>query len=115
MSLHLAEVADSVAADAHAVLMLDQAGWHMSQNLKVPSNITLMHLPPRAPELNPAENVWQFMRENWPSNRVFTSYDDIIDHCCYAWNKLTEQPWRIMTIGLRDWVHGFLSLTIGNT
>ena len=69
--------------------------------------ITLMPLPPRAPELNPVENVWQFMRENWLSNRVFTSYEDIIDHCCFAWNKLTDQPWRIMSIGLRDWAHRF--------
>jgi transposase len=62
---------------------------------------------PKAPELNPVENIWQFMRENWISNRVFTSYTDILDHCCAAWNKLIEQPWTIMSIGLRDWVHGF--------
>ena len=84
MSLHLAEVAGTVAADAHAVMLLDQAGWHMSRDLKVPPNITLMPLPPRAPELNPVENVWQFMRENWLSNRVFASYDDILDHCCQS-------------------------------
>jgi hypothetical protein len=52
--------------------------------------------------LNPVENVWQFMRENWLSNRVFKSYDDILDHCCHAWNKLVDQPRRIMSIGLRD-------------
>ena len=51
------------------------------------------------------ENVWQFMRQNWLSNRVFTSHRDIVDHCCHAWNKLVEQPWRIMSIGLRDWAH----------
>lgn len=46
------------------------------------------------------------MRENWLSNRVFTSYDNIIDHCCEAWNKVVDQPWRIMTIGRRKWAHG---------
>ena len=107
MNLHLAEVATAVAADAHAVMLLDQAGWHMARDLTVPPNITLMPLPPRAPELNPVENIWQFMRENWLSNRVFASYENIIDHCCYAWNTLTDQPWRIMSIGLRDWAHGF--------
>jgi hypothetical protein len=56
----------------------------------IPGNITLMPLPPRAPELNPVENIWQFMRENWLSNRVFGSYDDILDHCCQAWNKLAD-------------------------
>jgi hypothetical protein len=47
------------------------------------------------------------LTDNRLSNRVFASYDDILDHCCHAWNKLTEQPWRIMSIGLRDWAHGF--------
>lgn len=54
----------------------------------------------------PVENIWQFMRENWLSNRIFRSYDDIVDHCCHAWNKLIDQPWRIMSIGMRDWAHG---------
>jgi transposase len=105
MTLHLKEIAAAVAPGAHAVLLLDQAGWHGSAALEVPANITLLPLPPRSPELNPVENVWQFMRDNWLSNRVFNSYDDILDHCCRAWNRLTEQPWRIMTIGLRQWAH----------
>ncbi|GAA0332559.1 hypothetical protein GCM10009087_48450 [Sphingomonas oligophenolica] len=52
------------------------------------------------------ENIWQFMRDNWLSNRVFTSYDNIVDHCCEAWNKLVDQPWRIMSIGRRKWARG---------
>jgi hypothetical protein len=43
------------------------------------------------------------MRDNWLSNRVFSSYDDLVDHCCDAWNKLVDQPWRIMSQGLRQW------------
>jgi transposase len=105
MSLHLAEIAQAVAPGAHAVVLLDQAGWHQSANLVIPQNITLLPLPPKSPELNPTENIWQFMRENWLSNRVFTSYADILDHCCEAWNKLVDQPWIIMSIGLRDWAH----------
>jgi hypothetical protein len=62
-----------------------------------------MPLPPRSPELNSQENIWQFMRQNWLSNRE--SYDDIVDHCCYAWNTLIAQPWKIMSIGLRDWAY----------
>ncbi len=107
MNLHLAEIARNVAPGAHAVLMLDQAGWHTTNNLDVPVNITILPLPPKCPELNPAENVWQFLRDNWLSNRVFHSYDDIVDHCCDAWNKLIDQPWRIMSIGLRDWAYRF--------
>src|SRR5215510_6852676 len=64
---------------------------------------SLVPLPPRAPELNGQENIWQFMRQNWLSNRIFKSFDDIVDHCCYAWNTLIEQPWKIMSIARRDW------------
>ncbi|TPV99436.1 MAG: hypothetical protein USCAAHI_01124 [Beijerinckiaceae bacterium] len=45
-----------------------------------PDNITLWPLPPKSPELNPVENIWQFMRDKWLSNCVFKSYDDILDH-----------------------------------
>ena len=69
---------------AHAVLLVDQAGWHLSARLVVPANITILALPPKCPELNQVENVWQFMRANWLSNRVFKSYDDLVDHCCQA-------------------------------
>jgi transposase len=107
MSLHLAEIARKVASDAHAVLILDQAGWHLSGRLAVPPNITLIALPAKCPELNPVENIWQFMRDNWLSNRIFKSYDDLLDHCCEAWNKLVDQPWRIMSIGIREWTKEF--------
>ena len=105
MTLHLLEISRAVAPDAHAVLLLDQAGWHTSAKLPIPANITLLPLPPKSPELNPVENIWQFMRDNWLSNRVFTSYQDILNHCCYAWNTLIAQPWTIISIGLRDWAH----------
>ena len=107
MDLHLAEIAKDVAPGRHALLLLDQAGWHTSPKLDVPPNITLVPLPAKCPQLNPTENVWEFMRDNWLSNRIFQSYDDLLDHCCESWNKLTDQPWRIMSLGLRDWAHGF--------
>src|SRR5256885_8502260 len=91
MALHLAEIAQTVTPGAHAVLLLDQAGWHLSTKLDIPANITLMPLPPKAPELNPVENIWQFIRDNWLSNRVHRSYDDILEHRCFAWNK-TRRP-----------------------
>src|ERR1700751_2922227 len=103
MQLHLNEIASKVSPGAHAIVILDQAGWHGAKELKVPHNISLMPLPPRSPELNSQENIWQFMRQNWLSNRVFKSYDNIVDHCCYAWNTLIDQPWKIMSIARRDW------------
>ena len=107
MNLHLAEIALAVAPGAHALLLVDQAGWHMFAKLVVPSNITIVPLPPKCPELNPVENLWQFLRDNWLSNRVLLNADDLVNHCCDAWNKLEAQPWRIMSIGIRDWAHRF--------
>jgi len=89
MQLHLDEIATKVALGAHAIILLDQAGWHGAKALVVPNNISLVPLPPRAPELNGQENIWQFMRQNWLSNRIFKSFDDIVNHCCYAWNTRT--------------------------
>jgi hypothetical protein len=74
MNLHLAEIAATVAPAAHAIFVVDQAGWHMSTRLIVPANITIIPLPPKCPEFNPVENVWQFLRDNWLSNHVFKSY-----------------------------------------
>ena len=103
MNLHLAEIATRIAPGAHAALLVDQAGWRLSAKLTVPPNITLIPLPAKPPELNPQENVWQFMPENWLSNRIFKFFHHIVGHCCDAWNKLTDQPWRIMSLGIRDW------------
>ena len=77
-----------VAPARHAVLLLDQAGWHLSGDVIVPDNITLLPLPPKCPELNVMENVWQFMRNNWLSNRVFRNHDDIVAH----WPEVTKRP-----------------------
>jgi hypothetical protein len=96
--LHLNEIAARVSAGGHAIVILDQAGWHGAKGLKIPRNLSLLPLPPRAPELNPQDNIWQFMRQNWLSNRTSKSFDDIVDHCCYAWNTLINQPWKIMTV-----------------
>jgi len=47
------------------------------------------------------------MRDNWLSNRIFQSDDQIVALCCEAWNRLVEQPWKIMSIGMRQGAHGF--------
>ena len=104
MNLHLTEISKAVAPGAHAVLTLDGAGWHQTgDRLRVPNNITLLHLPPYSPELNPVENVWAYLRSNTLSNRIYESYDAIVDACCNAWNWFANQPERITSIGTRDW------------
>ena len=89
------------------MLLLDRVGWHNTERLTVRSNITIMALPAKCPELDPQAYVWQFMRDNWHSNRVSTSYDSIVDHCADAWNELIAQPCRIMTLQLRDCARQF--------
>lgn len=88
------------------MLLLDRAGWHTTPALKVPRNVTLIFLPSRSPELSPVENVWQYLRANWISNRVFDTYEHIIDACCQAWRSLNALPETITSIGMRDWVNG---------
>jgi hypothetical protein len=105
MQFHLDEISRTVARGAHGVLLLDRAGWHTSRRLVVPKNLTLIFLPSRAPELNPVETVWQYLRQNWLSNRVFDTYEAIIDAACEAWCTLLAQPSLITSIGLRDWAH----------
>lgn len=99
MNLQLAAISAKVEPLRHAMLLLDQAAWHMTPTLDMPSNISNIPLPAKCPELNPQENVWQYIRLSY---RVFPGYENLVDHCCYAWNKLVQQPWTVMSIGLRS-------------
>jgi hypothetical protein len=103
MNEHLAEISRRVSAGAIALLVLDGAGWHSSPRLQVPDNIVLLPLPPYSPELNPMENVWEFMRGNWLSHRVWDTYEAILDACQHAWNKLMKSPERIASLATRSW------------
>lgn len=105
MQMHLGEISRAVARRAHAVVLMDRAGWHRTDKLKVPNNLTIILLPSRSPELNPVENIWQYLRQNWLSNRVLETYDEILDAGCDAWNRLVAQPETITSIGMRQWAH----------
>jgi hypothetical protein len=103
MQHHLDEIARTLTPKAHAVLVLDQAGWHTTEKLRLPENLSLLPLPPKSPELNPVENVWQFLRQNKLSNRIFGSYEAIVTAACEAWNSLIADPARITSISTRQW------------
>ena len=104
MNLHLQEISTQVAKDAIAVLTCDGAGWHqLGGELKVPDNIVLLHLPPYSPELNPMENVWDYLRQNKLCALVWDDYEAIVDACVKAWNWLIADPPRITSIGTREW------------
>jgi len=103
MNEHLAEISRCVSVGAIALLVLDGAGWHSSPRLTVPGNIALLPLPPYSPELNPVENVWEFLRANFLSHRVWDGYEAILEACRDAWNKLMRMPERIASLTRRAW------------
>src|SRR5436853_5765953 len=101
--LHLAEIGRHVAPGAHGVVVLDGAGWHAAADLAVPENVTLLPLPSYAPELNPVENVWEYLRQNKLGHRVWPDYEAIVATCCEAWNWLAAAPDRLASITRREW------------
>lgn len=103
MNMHLAEISCCVSPGSIALLILDRAGWHSSAKLKIPDNIALLPLPPYAPELNPVENIWAFLRGNFLSHRVYDNYEAVIRACADAWNKLMALPETIASIATRPW------------
>jgi transposase len=103
MGLHLAEIGRQVTPGGHGVVVLDGAGWHAAGHLSVPENLTLLPLPRYSPELNPVENVWEYLRQNKLSLRVWPDYDAIVATCCEAWNWLLAAPDRLASITRREW------------
>lgn len=103
MQKHLEEISASIATNAHGVIIMDGAGWHKSATLNIPENLSILFLPPYSPELNPTENIWQYLRQTYLSNRVFETWEAIVEACCHAWNCLTAETGRIRSIATRNW------------
>jgi hypothetical protein len=104
MNEHLKEISTQVSSGAHAVLVCDGAGWHrQGKRLRTPHNITLLPLPPYSPELNPMENIWDYLRGNKLSRRVWDSYEAIVAACKEAWHFLVADQQRINSIARRSW------------
>jgi hypothetical protein len=91
MSLFLAHTA-SRFADDHCVMFLDGAGWHKAHELEVPANMSLLAMPPYSPELNPAEHVWDYVRENDMRNRIFDGLDQVMETVSESLYRLHQQP-----------------------
>jgi transposase len=104
MTIHLAEIGTQVAPDAHAVVLCDGAGWHQTGgDLALPRNLSLLPIPPYSPELNPMENVWDYLRGNQLSHNLWETYDNIVQACAKAWRFLIDDPERIRSIAHRTW------------
>jgi hypothetical protein len=103
MQRHLDEIAVHVSTGAVAVVLMDNAGWHKAKALKWPANVRPLYIPASCPELNAQENIWQYMRQTWLSNRVFAGYGEIVDAACDAWMRLIGETGRIASIATRSW------------
>ena len=79
MTVFLDRFAKTRPSDAHAVMVVDGAGWHKSRTLKIPDNITLVVLPPYCPELNPVERIWLYIRERFLSLRILDNTHAIVE------------------------------------
>jgi transposase len=102
MNHHLRFISEQAGSDVHVVLVLDQAGWHVAKMLKVPENISLLYLPAYSPELNSIERLWAYLKSHYLSNRAHTNYEDLLNSCRDAWNRIT--PEQFCTICNTKWI-----------
>ncbi len=103
MSAHLKLISDATEAGRHAVVIMDGASWHQEYLDESFPNLSIIHLPPYSPELNPIEQVWSWLRQNEIANRSFKDYEDIVDKCTTAWNNFRSDVDRVMSLCTRDW------------
>ena len=104
MNIFLKELSDKIANDRHAALIIDRAGWHMAHELQVPSNITLVPLPPYSPELNGVEQIWEWLRNHHFSNQCYKNYEHIVEAVSTAWNEISDCKDLIKSIISRKWI-----------
>ena len=103
MDKHL-EAIGAKAGDSHILLIMDQAGWHISKKLRVPENITILNLPAYSPELNPIELMWKYLREHHFSNRIYKDYDELLDTGCEAWNFVVNDTSLVKSLCNVNWI-----------
>jgi transposase len=94
----MTQFAKELEPGVHAVMIWDQAGYHVANALKVPANVSLIELPPYSPELNPVENLWHYLRSHYWSNREYPNYDALMDAAVHAWRKAALDPEIIKTV-----------------
>ncbi|UAL41447.1 IS630 family transposase [Shewanella inventionis] len=103
MRQHLKQISEATANDRYALVILDGAGWHTQDVAAEFDNLWILKLPPYSPELNPIEQVWQWLRQHCLANRSFKDFNDIVEECCRAWNTFIECKDRVKRLCHRDW------------
>ena len=105
MNKFLNELSSVIESGRHVALIVDNAGWHTAKKLTVPANVTLIALPPYAPELNAMEQIWEWIKNHFLSNQCYDVYEDIVTMACYAWNQLSQDVNLVKSIMYRDWIN----------
>lgn len=104
MTQHLKQISEATPYNRHAVVIVDGAGWHTIDTVTAFENVTLIKLPPYSPELNPIEQVWQWLRQRCLSNRTFKGFDEIVEQVSSAWNTFVSDIDRVKKLCSRDWI-----------
>ena len=97
VNLFLTQFSATLAPDVQAVLVWDGAGYHRANDLRCPSNITLMNLPPYWLELNPVENLLHYLRSHHCSNPKYATVNDLFEAAETAWRAACLDPVVIQT------------------
>ena len=93
-------------ADDYIVMVLDGASSHRSHDLYIPGNMALVRLPPYSPELNPAERLWEEIREKEFANRVFDSLGAAIAQAARGLKRLELMPDGLQSLTGWPWILG---------
>jgi len=97
MNLFLEHVS-ATFADFFLVIQVDQAAWHRSKALVIPENIRLIYQPAYSPQVNPAEHIWEELREKYLPNRLFSSLEQLIEQLCTGLNELSADKERLQSM-----------------
>ena len=103
MDVFLAEAAKR-HSDKHILMFVDNAGWHIAKNLRIPQNIRFVSLPPYSPELNPTEHVWDELREKYFHNLTFDSLGAVEDRLELGLRELENDKDLIQSVIGFDWI-----------
>ena len=88
------------------IMVLDGAGWHTSHTLKIPPNISLLHLPPYSPELNPVEHIWDYIREQKGfNNHTFDTIEQVEERLEYALKEISNENDKIKSHCNFHWIN----------
>ena len=105
MENHLQLISDATPKGRYSVVIMDRASWHSNKTARKFGNLSIIHLPPYSPELNPIEQVWSWLRQNELANFAFKDYEDIVEQITLAWNNFRHQVKHVKSLCKRSWTN----------